>query len=266
MQTGIYTDIPAADYHAMTEYVSNSMLGRFARCPAAVKVQDEDSKALTFGSMFHKHTLEPYTFADEYAVAPEGIDRRTTAGKAAWAEFEQTAQYRTVVTAADYALAKQMAAAINAHPFASRLMQTPGRATEQSVFWLDGLSGEPCKCRIDLTFPEQRTLVDLKSTSDASEEAFLRSVIKYGYARQSAMYLDGRNAVSADPFDTFIFIAVEKTAPFRVEVYRMDDGLIDYGREEYRRLLAEYSACREADTFHNYRNEGITTLYRPAYL
>ena len=46
----------------------------------------EPTPALLFGQVFHKLALEPESFDQEFVVAPE-VNRRTNAGKAAWAEF-----------------------------------------------------------------------------------------------------------------------------------------------------------------------------------
>ncbi len=38
----------------------------------------------------------------------------------------------------------------------------------------------------------------------------------------------------------FIFITVEKTAPYLVSIYELDQEAIQRGRDEYQRLLNEY--------------------------
>ncbi len=38
IKPGVYYDIPAAEYHAMEGYISNSYLSRLNICPAAAKV------------------------------------------------------------------------------------------------------------------------------------------------------------------------------------------------------------------------------------
>ena len=59
-----------------------------------------------------------------------------------------------------------MVKAIQAHPFACRLLE--GGTREASVLWDDPFSGLPCKARPDL-LPGKLTVIDVKTTSDASE-------------------------------------------------------------------------------------------------
>ena len=62
---------------------------------------EPQSPAFAFGSMVHKLLLEPETFDEEYAVAPE-VDKRTKAGKEAWAAFCASAGEKAVVSIDDY--------------------------------------------------------------------------------------------------------------------------------------------------------------------
>jgi exodeoxyribonuclease VIII len=80
------------------------------------------------------------------------------------------------------------------------------------------------------------------------------------------MYLTGINEASGSRFDAFCFIAVSKDPPYQVEVYMLDDEFVDYGRSEYRRLLALELECRKRQEYPNYQNPGIVTLYKPGYL
>ena len=90
-------------------------------------------------------------------------------------------------------------------------------------------------------------IVDVKTTNDASPKAFLNTVIKYGYHRQAAIYIDGYNEVTNGKVDAFFFLVVEKTPPYRVECYTLEDMFINYGREEFHRLLRLEKECREND-------------------
>ena len=86
-----------------TEYrnhpaVSRSELWRIRESPQKFawykQHPPEPTPALLFGQVFHKLVLEPNLFEQEFVVAPE-CDRRTKAGKMAWADFQMEAQNKT---------------------------------------------------------------------------------------------------------------------------------------------------------------------------
>ena len=63
---------------------------------------------------------------------------------------------------------------------------------------------------------------------------FRRSSLKYGYDRQSAFYGDGFKA------ERFIFIVIEKSAPYNIGIYECSAEFIEEGREKYKNLLSQY--------------------------
>lgn len=262
MKQGIYSDISNEDYHAFPA-ISNSYLSRLDKCPAAAKVPQETTAAMAFGSAAHCYILEgPEVFAAQFAVAPV-CDKRTTAGKALFAEFQSANEGKTVISVADANQIIAMSKAVHAHPFASKLLAS-GKA-EQSIFWADPLTGLQMKVRPDW-LPNCGVAVDLKTTTDAEERAFTRSILNFGYHRQAALYLDGINAVCGGGYDAFIFIAVEKEEPHRVEVYTLGDDFVDAGRDDYRRILDIEVTCRANGEYPHFTNPEIAEIARPSWL
>ena len=79
---------PNKEYHASAP-LSKSRLWEMRRSPQWFKYKEKHrdevkTDALLTGSAFHKLVLDPDGFCDEFAVLPEGIDRRTKDGKAAF--------------------------------------------------------------------------------------------------------------------------------------------------------------------------------------
>lgn len=264
LEPGIYPDIPHDVYHGMNDYVSNSYLSRLNKCPAAAKLPQEETPALVLGRAIHCYILEgEEEFLKQFCVAPER-DRRTKEGKATYAMFEQANQGKTVITVSDMAKLVDMREAVYQHPFAN-LVLSEG-VSEQTVIWTDANTGIACKCRPDrIPSNGAGVLVDLKTTTDAGEYGFTRSITTYGYARQAALYLDGINAASGSNFDAFVFVVLEKEPPYRVEVYELDSDFIQAGRRDYQRLLAIEAQCREAGEYRNRQNDSLITLYCPKY-
>lgn len=262
---GIYPDIPHDVYHSMHDYVSNSYLSRLNKCPAAAKVPQEETPALLLGRAVHCYVLEGEDeFFKNFCVAPE-VKKRTNGGKAAWAEFCAANPGKDVITSAEMQTLVAMRESVYQHPFA-RMILAEG-ISEQTVLWTDANTGIKCKCRPDrIPSNGAGVLVDLKTTGDAGERGFLHSVVNYGYARQAAFYLDGYNAATGADADAFIFIAVEKVAPYRVEIYELDPEFIEWGRMDYQRLLQIELQCREQKQYPNRQSNELITLYKPKYL
>ena len=219
--------IPADEYHAI-DAVSNSLITQILRSPdharAYLTQQREPTKAMEFGTAFHAAILEPSVFASTYAVF-DG-DRRTKDGKA---EYERlTSSGIKLLSSDDMATIQGMMSSVHSHVAAAELL-SEGEA-ELSVTWTDEATGLPCKCRQDWWIGD--TLVDVKTTEDASPEGFARAIAKYGYHRQDAWYKRGTKA------KRFVFIAVEKTAPYAVGVYELDALSLDQGATECDRALS----------------------------
>ena len=267
LQPGIYPDIPAETYHAMTDYVSKSYLKRLDKCPAAARVPQEDTPAMAFGRAAHVMLLEgEAAFLAECAIPPSGINRRTNAGKEEWAAFEAANAGKTLVTADDYLKITEMRKALMKHPFAPKLLADG--VSEQTVIWQDQETGLMCKARPDrIPNGDKGVLVDLKTCSCAGEYEFCRDVVKYGYDLQAAFYLDGIREATGTCYDAFCFIAMEKEAPYRTETYMLDSEFITHGRYEYRRLLNIEAECRTKGVWPNYEGVGnLVTLFKPNYL
>ena len=247
-----------ADYHA-DPAVSASHLHAVARSPQAYWARylnpdrpvAEPTAAMRFGSLTHCAVLEPDELLQRYGVAP---DRRTKEGKA---QAEQmTQQGIEPVSQADLTTALWIAAAVRCHPIAAELLAA-GKA-EQSFWWDDLDTGLRCKCRPDWYYGA--TVVDLKTTTDASPSGFARSVAAYRYHVQAAHYLSGLFGA-----ERFVFIAVEKTYPYAVGVYELDDAAMDEGYSLRHRDMRRIQSCHASTRWPGYTDDGINTLSLPRW-
>jgi hypothetical protein len=110
------------------------------------------------------------------------------------------------------------------------------------------LEGALVKARPDIVC-EPPALADLKTTKDASPDAFAATAYRLKYHWQAALYLDVMTAASGETYDEFYFIVVERDPPHRVEVYRLGAAEIEQGREEYRAALAMYADCEQTNNW-----------------
>ena len=235
-----------ADYHA-DPAISASHLHAVAASPyhywsrflAPDRPPSVQTAAMKLGSLTHCAVLEPDQLASRYGIAP---DRRTNAGKAAVAEME--AAGIEAVTAPEMEQAMAMAASVRSHQAAAALLRD-GKA-EQS-FWFDDIAtGLRCKCRPD--WYTGSTIVDLKTTVDASPKGFAKSVAQWRYHVQQSHYLAGTFA------ERFVFIAVEKFYPYAVGVYELDADAVQLGDYERRNNLQTIADCRAISEWPGYGN------------
>jgi exodeoxyribonuclease VIII len=194
---------------------------------------------MKLGSLTHCAVLEPDELSSRYGIAP---DRRTNAGKAVAAEME--AGGIEAVTSTDMEQALAMAASVRSHQAAAALLRN-GKA-EQSFWWDDLQTGLRCKCRPD--WYNGTTIVDLKTTTDASPKGFAKSVAQWRYHIQQNHYLAGTFA------ERFVFIAVEKTYPYAVGVYELDETAALHGEAERRNNLQTIADCRAIAEWPGYGN------------
>jgi exodeoxyribonuclease VIII len=262
-KAGIIQGISIEEYHRHAS-VSKSQLDQMAKSPAhylaSLTTPRKETAAMRVGALFHGLVLEPERV--KIAVAPV-CDKRTKDGKATWEAFCLENAGAEIVTADEGEMLNGMVASVRAHPAASALLSGPGIA-EGSAWWADEQSGELCRCRPDFYRPDLGIIVDLKSTEDASQIEFARSIAKYNYNVQSAFYQDGVEAATGDFIKGFVFVAVEKKAPYAVAVYQLDMQGVEAGRATYKRLLLDLAGCKAAGSFPGY-SDRIETISMPAW-
>ena len=245
--------------------VNKSTLWEIRKSPAHYKYalenqEESDSPALRLGRAVHALVLQPDDFDNMYAIAPN-VDRRTKEGKQAWSEFVEANQGKEILTADEASEVGSIALSVNA--VAGDLLE--GCQTEVPLFWDDRRTGIRCKARLDAwkELPDKFVVIDLKTTIDASTEAFTRSAVKLGYHVQAAHYLNGFEAVrKPDKPVEWWFIAVEKRAPYAVNLIRADDGFVIEGRFKLMDLMDRLDQCLRTNKWPGY---GENVMYMPAW-
>lgn len=254
-------------YHQDTSMISKSGLDLITKAPAYYyakyldpnRVPEERTEALINGHAAHSLILEPDKFAHQFIVQPKFSGTGSVAKRAEW---ESQHADKEIITLKTYTMITCMRDAVKAHPIARELLSV-GEA-EQTFKWRDDATGAPCKSRQDWFNSSNNLIADLKSTEDASDEAFRKSAFKYRYHVQAAFYLDGARACGMDP-QGFVFIAVEKKAPFLVNVFYADEEFIEAGRHAYRSDLETYMQCVRSGTWPGYEPT-IKPLSLPAWM
>ena len=256
MNRAIIDHLSNADYHAdpavsasHLHQVARSGQHYWARYVTKVPELPKSTAAMITGSLVHCAVLEPIELLKRYGACPP---RNTKPGKEAAAEMQ--ANGIEPVSEADMLLAGNMSRAVRHHPYAAELLSA-GKA-ETSIWWDDPETGLRCKCRPD--WINGRICVDLKTTTDASPKGFARSVASFRYHVQAAHYL------AVGLFDQFVFIAVEKEAPFAVACYELDADALTEGQRLRDRDLQRIANCRAMAALPGYGDE-LQILSLPAW-
>lgn len=250
--------------------ISRSELFKIGKSPLHFKYERENpplpSNALLFGQAFHKLALEPDDFENEFAIIPN-IDRRTKEGRTLWESWSEENRGKTFITFDDSVNCMEMCIALKSNRHAAALIEQGQH--EKPFFWTDELTGEECKCRPDILaeFNGVPIIADLKSCASADTESFAKDVVKYGYDLQAYMYSEGVKANTGKDYQ-FVFIAVEKTPPYAVNVMQADKYILMRGEALFREYIGTYHDCKESGNWWSYNGHfgNINILSLPAYL
>jgi len=255
-QRHVNPNMPAEKYHAV-QALSKSMMAKLLKSPAHYRAAQEEyqepSKSMQLGTAIHTAVLEPDLYTEVVGVIPEGIDGRTKEGRA-WKEENKS---RICLNNTENRDVQGVARSIHNHPF-WEIAGTSNKMVEASVFALDTETGVALKARPDLWVGDD-TLVDIKTTDDASPEAFTRTVLNFGYHIQAAHYLAMTGAAE------FVFVAVERTAPYAVGIYRLDSEWLQAGENMRRKAITLLHECQALDKWPAYPTS-LQTLSCPKWV
>jgi hypothetical protein len=265
-EEGVY-DLPEHVYHG-DPVAGGSLSSSIARklippsCPAlarhALDTPSEATEAMELGTIVHALTLG----RGGGIVAVDAPDWRS--GPARALRDQARADGKTPILAHKLATPRAMAAAVRAHPVASRLL-TDGTA-EQVIVWREQVGDDPVWCRAMLDWHPNPgrawplVIGDLKTAADASPAAFRRAVREHRYDVQEAFYRRGYARVhGVHPADVaFVFIVVQSTPPHLVQCYQLDGWT---GDQDTDTALTTWADCTRTDTWPAWDGaDDITTL------
>jgi len=259
---GIFKDLSNDDYHNDKTAISRSGLWKFREAPSKYwnnylnpdRPEKKDTPDMAFGRAFHTLVLEPHLFSEQYAIIPEGIDRRTKEGKEKYSEFLSKSHGKTEITNSQMNNLNLMRKSVLDHPQASQLIL--GGAIENSFFWEDPHTGVRCKTRPDIW--HENMTVDLKTICSADERSFKNSLVSYGYHLQSAMNREGIYHNVNNDIKTHTFICVEKEWPHLVAVYILDKNTLDFAHNMFKNILTDFKKCLDKNEWPGYEIKEIS--------
>ena len=252
-----------AEYHAH-DALGSSDVRKLMVSPLHLKGKEEPAvrpSYFTFGSAVHSAYLEPDKFATEYRAKPAEVDGQGPRTKA-YKEWMLTQPPCEWMSADDYDKVLKVVESALAHPISNELFKGE-IIVEGSLFFKKW--GVDCKARPDLVSigPNGVTVLDLKTTTDASPAGFAKTVGNLGYHIQEWFY---REALMANGYDVkrFIFLCVEKTPPYASAAYTIRQSHVQQACEPVRKALQSYKTAMETDVWEGYSTE-VTNIGVPRW-
>lgn len=256
-------DLTNEEYHAQRDFFSSSQIKlavtesleafHAQTTQPKLKVQTD---AMRIGTLIHSAILEGDNFLQRYVVKPDFSSfghANSNAHKAAKAEWISQNQDKIIVSQDELDMTKGIYDSLLRHPDAMPLMLN--NSFERSGFYRDEETGIPLRVRYDSYDQAGRILIDLKSTQSVKKRDFSASIMNYRYDLSLAMYGAGIEAIDGKGPEDFVFVAVEKTAPYHVAVYPMSKRALEIGRDDYRWALDEIAKCQNTGIWPPYQSE-----------
>ena len=244
--------ITNAEYHGRKTHLSSTNVRTHKKNKKQFKYSlthdlIKQTKAMADGTAVHAFFLERDKFDTDFVIKPADMRLNTKAGK----EWALEHQSKIII---DSELGN------NLYEMEKSFMDSPARLiydkqgqSELSYFW-DDLGLVKGKCRPDWISNDGNIVVDIKTTTDASPKGFQKSIANWGYHLQLGWYIRGLQKLGL-PAKEFIFIAIEKTPPFSVGVYRANKEMITYANDEINNLVYDIDESLKSDDFPDYTPE-----------
>lgn len=237
-----------------------------------------DTPALILGRAFHHIVLQPDLFTKIYIPEQKHPYNRpslrqinakkpsdeTLKAIAYWRDWNTENDGKIELDEESMAKVVGMYDSVMLDPIAGPALAR-GRS-EVVARWKDDRTGLECKAMFDCWLDDVFVLPDLKSTDDASDEGFPRSMAKWRYHVQAAHYCAAVKALTGEEA-SMPFIAVEKEAPYAVNIQRLGPESMRRGNEIRDRAMDKLNECLATDEWPGYRGKegGVATVELPAY-
>jgi len=266
------------NYRAMdrTHIYSSLLKTIYSQSAKHLDKEREENDAFTFGTLAHMYILEPEKFKETTILQPEfnpiskemkekykdgdANYNRTKECREQKEAFEASVGDKTVVSPSDMEKLEKMLTSIkNGNYDLYEEFLTGGKAEYTIVNDFHEHNGKkfPVKVRIDyFIFRDTITIVDVKTTQNASEQSFRYDIRKYGYDIQAAFYMDVVKQKFPGHSVRFLWVAIEKLPPYAFGWYECSQETYKYGYDKYSSVMEEAL---------NVLNGGVKKGYKAAY-
>lgn len=204
----------------------------------------KNREALVIGRATHKYILEPDDFFNEYHLYPSSVRKNS----AAYKKHAEDGKGKELIKDSIMDQIEGMAKALKEYYNVLELLRSG--QTEHAMFVYDKEYDVVLRVKADSIVNDK--ILDLKTTTDASEEAFAKSAATYGYDLQSWLYLKIAE-LGGEPKRMFGFIVVEKEKPHLVNGLMINPEDVSYYTDKVaREVLEKYSYCIKTGNWFGY--------------
>jgi len=109
------------------------------------------------------------------------------------------------------------------------------------------------KARPDCFNIENNFISDIKTCQDNSPKSFRYDVYKWGYHLQAVVYSE----VMGIPVENFRFIAIETKYPYSVQLYSLNEKMIEEGRFGFQKALSDWRLYLETGIVMGYNTDNL---------
>lgn len=259
-------------YHAMKDSVSSSGVRAAIRSPRTFYQKfvlgevEKPNKSMQLGNYLHMALLEPNVFQSKFKVMPDFGNLRTTVARDkrdAW--IKDLPQGAVVLDEDDYSRAMRMIDSVLSFNGGMIPKMLTGSVYEKSGFARDPKTGIKMRFRPDILREDLSILSDLKTTRDASESEFAKSIWNYGYATQLQFYAHGIEQIHGKRPEVLCFICVENQSPFETTIWEMDEAMKSRGDLEVRRGIDLIKECIDSGQWPGLQPNGAQMISFPSW-
>ena len=233
-----------------------------AHYQAALKFKLIPTPAMEIGTALHALSLDGEdAFNGAYIKKPDGIKLNTKEGR----EWKEGVGRKKVLAAGGkddpWGSVQGMAKSLQRLAWFDPDQKDYIKHNELSIYWEE--HGVSCKARLDRVLIDEGIVLDLKTTDSVDPELFTKKVVSLGYDFQAAYYARAAEVAYGKPF-RFIFVAVERKAPYTVDLFEVTPDMMTEGAFKVEKALKLYAECDKSGEWPN-REPVIRQLEYPGW-
>lgn len=253
-KAGIY-DLKSYDEYAAIKALRSSQIKILRKSPAHFKAAQLEKKtpsaqlkkSFDKGKAFDTLILHGHSAFDDLVCIEPEINRNRKSYKAWRKSIPEDA---CILTQQEKLHIQQMKLAAERKQQFSKIFCENG-FPHRVIIWQCSKSKLWCKAEIDW-ITAAGSIVDLKTTTDASFWFFSRNASRLGYAHQGAFYLDGLSNITGVLHTDFLLAAVEVDAPFESQVFKMSSDQLLNAHTQNQDNMMLLADCFSNDNWPGY--------------
>jgi hypothetical protein len=252
-------------YQALPALSAGGIITLSEQCPALYWAQSpfnpnplprKNTKEFDIGTAAHLAVLEPLAYADRVFLIPFDTYHKAEAREQRDFAYQNN---QIPLKPAEAQIVADICDAIQRRGDIASLFRG-GKAEITAQWTIDGVA---CKCRPD--YVAEDYILDLKTVACAHPRAVAQAAMRDGWHVRDVWYRMGMSYANPLQETKYLFVCVEKTPPYLVEVYQLDQRARAWGEQIVRRGLTLFKQCRDAGRWPSYHDHFPVTVSLPTY-